>query len=133
MGTYYIISGFAAELAVEEAFDVVIMDEASQALTPMFAASFKIGKTNFWVGDIAQLGPVVSLNENHVASNGFDYLVDGLTTMVTKRCLPVYQLTKIYRLTQRNADYTGIFYNKSLLSAKGTQHNVLIIREGYKC
>lgn len=124
MGTYYIVSGFAAELAGEEAFDVVIMDEASQALTPMFAASFKIGKTNLWVGDTAQLGPVIALNEDRVASNGFDYLVDGLTTMVTRRCLPVYQLTKTYRLTQRNADYTGIFYNKSLLSSKETQHRM---------
>lgn len=124
MGTYYIVSGFAAELAGEEAFDVVIMDEASQALTPMFAASFKIGKTNLWVGDTAQLGPVIALNEDRVASNGFEYLVDGLTTMVTRRCLPVYQLTKTYRLTQRNADYTGIFYNKSLLSAKETQHRL---------
>lgn len=124
MGTYYIVSGFAAELAGDEAFDVVIMDEASQALTPMFAASFKIGKTNLWVGDTAQLGPVIALNEDHVASNGFDYLVDGLTTMVTRRCLPVYQLTKTYRLTQRNADYTGIFYNKSLLSSKETQHRM---------
>lgn len=124
MGTYYIVSGFAAELAGEEAFDVVIMDEASQALTPMFAASFKIGKTNLWVGDTAQLGPVIALNEDRVASNGFEYLVDGLTTMFTRRCLPVYQLTKTYRLTQRNADYTGIFYNKSLLSAKETQHRM---------
>lgn len=123
MGTYYIVSGFAAELAGEEAFDVVIMDESSQALTPMFAASFKIGKTNLWVGDTAQLGPVIALNEDRVA-NGFEYLVDGLTTMVTRRCLPVYQLTKTYRLTQRNADYTGIFYNKSLLSAKETHHKL---------
>jgi hypothetical protein len=121
MGTYYITSGFAANLAGENAFDVVIMDEASQALTPMFAASHKIGLTNLWVGDSAQLGPVVALNGDRVTSNGFDFLIDGLCTMVHKRQLPVYQLTKTYRLTQRNADYTGFFYNKSLISAKDNQ------------
>lgn len=117
LGTYYIISGFAAELAGEGAFDVVIMDEASQALTPMFAAANKIGNTNLWVGDTAQLGPVIALNEDRVSSNNFWNYVDGLTTVATKRELPVYQLTKTYRLTQRNADYTGLFYNGSLKSA----------------
>lgn len=117
LGTYYIISGFAAELAGEGAFDVVIMDEASQALTPMFAAANKIGKTNLWVGDTAQLGPVITLNEDRISSNNFWNYVDGLTTITTKRELPVYQLTKTYRLTQRNADYTGLFYNGSLKSA----------------
>ena len=39
MATYYIVSAFAANLTDDGVFDVVIMDEASQALLAMFAAS----------------------------------------------------------------------------------------------
>lgn len=41
LSTYYITSGYAADLTEENSFDVVIMDEASQALLAMFAASKK--------------------------------------------------------------------------------------------
>lgn len=118
LSTYYIVSGFAADLAGEGAFDVVVMDEASQALMPMFAASNKIGKKNLWVGDTAQLGPVISLNEDRIRSNGFSDYVEGLMTLTAKRKFPLYQLTRTYRLSQRNADYSGIFYRGSLISAK---------------
>lgn len=118
MATYYIVSGFAADLALDGAFDVVIMDEASQALTPMFAAANKIGHTNLWVGDIAQLGPVIALNEDRVTSNDFYDFVNGLMTMSNKRQFPSYQLIRTYRLPQRNADYTGLFYRGTLVSAK---------------
>lgn len=118
LSTYYIVSGFAADLAGDGAFDVVIMDEASQALLPMFAAANKIGHTNLWVGDTAQLGPVVALNEDRISSNEFETFVDGLTTVSGKRNFPIYQLTHTHRLTKRNADYTGIFYRNSLESSR---------------
>lgn len=118
LATYYIVSGFAADLTGENAFDIVIMDEASQALLPMFAATSKIGKTNLWVGDNAQLGPVIALNEDMIRSNGFNNFIEGLYTLTTKRQYPLYQLTKTYRLSQRNADYSGIFYRGTLISGK---------------
>lgn len=121
LATYYIVSGLAADLAGENAFDIVIMDEASQALLPMFAAAYKLGKTNLWVGDNAQLGPVIALNEDRVRSNGFNNFIEGLNTLTNKRQYPLYQLTKTYRLTQRNADYTGIFYRGTLISGKSNQ------------
>ena len=92
------------------------MDEASQALLAMFAAANKIGKKQLWVGDVAQLGPVLSLNNDRVSANSFENFKDGLCTLTSKRVYPVYQLTTTYRLTQRNADYTGLFYNGSLIS-----------------
>ena len=118
LATFYIASGFAAELTSDGAFDVVIMDEASQALITMFAAAKKIGTTNLWVGDIAQLGPVVAMNEDRIRTNCFADFVYGLQTITEKHKYPVYQLTRTYRLTQRAADYTGIFYNGTLVSAK---------------
>jgi len=46
LSTYYITSAFAADLFIEQPFDYIIMDEASQAVLAMFAASRKIGKKN---------------------------------------------------------------------------------------
>ena len=125
MATYYIVSGFAANLTDEGIFDVVIMDEASQALLAMFAAANKIGKRQLWVGDTAQLGPVLSLNDNRVKSNLFDDFKDGFRTLTTKRIYPTYQLTATYRLTQRSANYTGYFYNGTLVSKSATKPIVL--------
>ena len=116
MATYYVVSSFAANLSDEGVFDVVIMDEASQALLAMFAASNKIGKRKLWVGDTAQLGPVLSLNDNRVKSNLFNDFKEGFRTLTTKRIYPTYQLTATFRLTQRSANYTGYFYNGTLIS-----------------
>lgn len=125
MATYYIVSGFAANLIGEDAFDIVIMDEASQALLAMFAASNKIGKRQLWVGDTAQLGPVLSLNDDRIKLNLFEDFKEGLRTLTAKRVYPIYQLTTTYRLTQRSADYTGIFYNGTLVSKSKTNPIVL--------
>ena len=118
LSTFYITSGFAAEATDDGAFDVVIMDEASQALIAMFAAARKIGTTNLWVGDTAQFGPVVAMNKDRIREYGFSDLIDGFQTVTAKYNFPAYQLTRTYRLTQRAADYTGFFYGGTLVSAR---------------
>lgn len=114
LSTFYISSGFAAELSIEEPFDYVIMDEASQALLSMFAATKKMGKKNLWVGDIHQLNPIISLNGDRIKLNNYHKMVNGLNILADNSSLPIYQLTKTYRFTQRSADYTGIFYKGTL-------------------
>lgn len=114
LSTFYISSGFAAELSIEHPFDYVIMDEASQALLSMFAASKKMGKKNLWVGDIHQLNPIISLNDDRIKLNNYHEMVNGLNVLADNSSLPIYQLTKTYRFTQRSADYTGIFYKGTL-------------------
>ena len=118
MATYYIASGFGADLNEDGVFDVVIMDEASQALLPMFAVAKKIGCSNLWVGDTAQLGPIVSINSDKIQEKDLSKYVEGLTTMAQQRCFPIYQLTKTFRLSQRGANYTSLFYNEYLTSNK---------------
>ena len=114
LSTYYITSGFAADLSMEQPFDYVIMDEASQALLSMFAACKKMGTKNLWVGDIQQLSPIVSLNGDRIKSCGYQNLINGLQLLADNSSSPIYQLTTTYRFGQRSADYTGIFYNNSL-------------------
>lgn len=122
MSTYYITSGYAVELSVEQPFDYVIMDEASQAILPMFAASRKIGKRNLWVGDIHQLPPIVILNGNRIKICGYKPLVEGLKLLAHNSSSPIYQLTTTYRFGQRTANYTGVFYNDSLIAKESHEY-----------
>ena len=114
LSTFYVASGGAASMGGVDAFDYVIMDEASQALLPMFAAAKKLGAKNLWVGDICQLSPIVSLNKDRIRICGYQPLVDGLKTAADVGIAPVYQMTTTYRFGQRAADYTGLFYNNTL-------------------
>lgn len=116
LSTYYITSGFAAGLSIEKPFDYIIMDEASQALLAMFAASRKMGKRNLWVGDIKQLSPIVSLNGDRVKVCDYGYMISGLQVLSDNSSWPIYQLTNTYRFGQRSADYTGLFYDGTLVS-----------------
>lgn len=116
LSTYFITSGFAADLSIEQPFDYVIMDEASQALLAMFAACKKMGKKNLWVGDIHQLSPIVSLNGDRVKFCNYQKMIDGLSLLADNSSSPIYQLTKTYRFGQRAANYTGTFYNGSLIA-----------------
>ena len=125
MSTYFITSGYAADLTVEQPFDYVIMDEASQAILPMFAASRKIGRKNLWVGDIHQLPPIVILNQDRIKFCSYKLLVEGLKLLADNSSSPIYQLTTTYRFGQRSANYTGVFYNDSLVSNESKRFNDL--------
>ena len=125
LSTYYISSGYAAELSVEQPFDYVIMDEASQAILPMFAASRKIGRKNLWVGDIHQLPPIVALNGDRIKICGYQPLIEGLKLLAANSSSPIYQLTTTYRFGQRTANYTGVFYNDSLVAKESCEFNDL--------
>lgn len=125
MSTFYITSGYAAELTIEQPFDYVIMDEASQAIFPMFAASRKIGKRNLWVGDIHQLSPIVILNGNRITIGGYKHLIEGLKLLADNSISPIYQLATAHRFGQRAANYTGVFYNDSLVAKESPKYNDL--------
>lgn len=121
LATYFIASGYAADLSIEHTFDYVIMDESSQAILAMFAASRKIGKKNLWVGDIHQLPPIVSLNGTRIKICEYNSMINGLKLLADNSSNPIYQLTKTYRFGQRAANYTGIFYNNSLVANESKQ------------
>ena len=115
LSTFYITSGVATKLTVPP-FDYVIVDEASQALLAMFGAAKLLGKKNIWIGDTKQLPPIIALNEDKVNKKNYNFLVDGLSALSNISSFPVFQLTETYRLPERGANYTGLFYNNSLVS-----------------
>ena len=116
LSTFFITSGVAAELLTDSPFDIVIVDEASQALLQMIAAAKRLGKKSLFVGDVKQLPPVIQMKGSKVRSNGYVHLVEGLNSIAEMFLYPTYQLTESRRLTERGTRYTGKFYGDSLVS-----------------
>ena len=133
LSSYFITSGFAAELSCDSPFDYLIMDEASQALLVMFAAANKMGKKNLWIGDVHQLSPIVELNEDRVNRCGYNGLINGLQLLTENSTSPIFQLTTAYRFGQRTADYTGLFYNGTLLAKRSPYYSDLASMESLLC
>ncbi len=79
LATFYISSGWAKDVQEMIPFDYVIMDEASQALLPMIAASKKLGRKVVWIGDQNQLAPIIKTNEDKINTQGWNPIVKGLT------------------------------------------------------
>lgn len=116
MSTFYITSGQASQTINSPSFDYVIVDEASQALLGMFACATLLGKKNVWIGDTNQLPPVVAISDDRVSHKNYGPLIDGLKALSENASIPIFQLTDTYRLPDRAANYTGLFYNNNLKS-----------------
>ena len=115
LSTFYIASGEASSIFSDPPFDVVIMDEASQALLAMFAAVKLLGKKQIYVGDVNQLPPVIAVNSDRVAKRNYTAFVDGMKTLSDAQVAPTYSLIETRRLSQRGTQYTGLFYNNLLI------------------
>ena len=116
LATFYISSGWAKDLQEMIPFDYVIMDEASQALLPMIAASKKLGRKVVWIGDQNQLAPIIKTNEDKINAQGWNPIVKGFDTLCNNIVMPTFMLSDTFRLTKRGANFTGIFYNNELNS-----------------
>ena len=115
LATFYLSSGWAVQQN-QPPFDYVIMDEASQAFLPMIAALKKLGKKIIMIGDQNQLAPIVITNEDLITRNQWTPIVKGFETVCENYRFKSFMLSDTYRLTQRGADCTGVFYNNELHS-----------------
>lgn len=118
LASFYVSSGWPSD---ESAFDYVIMDEASQALYPMIAVSFKLGKKVVWVGDQKQLPPIVLTNEDIINGNNWKDIVNGFNTLCNSTDYKSFLLKDTFRLTKRGAECTGVFYDNLLHSVSEYQ------------
>ena len=118
LASFYVSSGWPSD---ESAFDYVIMDEASQALYPMIAVSFKFGKKVVWVGDQKQLPPIVLTNEDIINGNNWKDIVNGFNTLCNSTDYKSFLLKDTFRLTKRGAECTGVFYDNLLHSVSEYQ------------
>ena len=118
LASFYVSSGWPSD---ESAFDYVIMDEASQALYPMIAVSFKLGKKVVWVGDQKQLPPIVLTNEDIINGNNWKDIVNGFNTLCNSTDYKSFLLKDTFCLTKRGAECTGVFYDNLLHSVSEYQ------------
>jgi DNA replication ATP-dependent helicase Dna2 len=121
LATFFQSSGWGKNCQ-DPIFDVVIMDEASQAFLSMLALSGNIGKKVIWVGDPKQLPPIVTLAEGEIIKRKAIPLIKGMETIINNFSFPSFRLKKTFRLSPRAAAYTGIFYGNSLESAHSGRH-----------
>lgn len=115
LASFYVSSTWAATIA-DIPFDYVLMDEASQALLPMIAAAFKLGKKVVWIGDQKQLSPIVAVNDDIINDKNWIKIINGFDTLCNTQKLNAYLLSDTFRLMPRAADSTGVFYNNNLRS-----------------
>lgn len=125
LATFYKASDYARDMDKDSKFDIVIMDEASQAFSAMFAACCKMGRRQLWVGDTKQMPPIVLLSQERILRNNYIPYIEGFQFVADHSSEPVYQLTATRRYGKRAAEFTGLFYNGSL-ETKVEQQDILI-------
>ena len=118
--TYYSASGSPLLKHEGSAYDYVIVDEASQAVTAFLAATYSIGDKQIFVGDICQLPPVVQLDSDRIEKRNYHEAVYGLQKL--SKLLPTYQLVNTYRLNPNSASYTRLFYTLNLMAVNDNYH-----------
>lgn len=128
LATFYLSSGWAVDVT-DIPFDYVIMDEASQALLPMIAASMKLGRKVVLIGDQKQLPPIVLTNEDLINRFNWSDIIKGFQTICNYFSFNSFMLSDTYRMTARGAECTGAFYNNGLRSVSEIQEVVTSIAD----
>jgi len=122
LSTYYIMSQIASKAMVDDHFDYIIIEEASQAFLSTIALARKLGKKCIIIGDIKQLEPIFYKEYAPEDINNYHWMVCGLKAISyylpnTKQ----YILTDSHRLTQNSVDATNSFYSGVLKSKSDAQ------------
>jgi hypothetical protein len=126
--TYYILSGKYSKpefAPTSPLYDLMVIEEASQAFLTTISAFRKLGRKCLIVGDPMQLPPII-LQENKADYQTWDLssLVNGLTTVaLCEKPIKSFRITTTYRLTRTSATLSGIFYSNRLTSVQ--KDNVL--------
>lgn len=123
LATNYILSGLfnprRDPSLARPSFDLIVIEEASQAFLSTIVAFKQLGKDCLLVGDPMQLPPIVK------ASEKIEYKLwkvqqqcDGLTSFALGTEIKSYRITTTFRLTPLSASQTSIFYGNSFKSVQ---------------
>jgi len=118
LSTYYKMS----ELSLASAgahFDLVVIEEASQAYLAAIAAARHLGLHCVIIGDQMQLQPIHKLHENDLEYPELAKLFNGLETVA--KHFPTsskYMLNETHRLDKSSTQLTNAFYNDVLVSVQ---------------
>jgi molybdopterin-guanine dinucleotide biosynthesis protein len=118
LSTYYKLSQSYSEIIKDASrFDLVIIEEASQAYLATIAMFASMASKFMVIGDHRQLFPIIKREEE--ARESFpqvDGVIHGLQTFAFNRNDVSYRLTNTRRLTPSAAALTGLYYGGSLKS-----------------
>lgn len=100
-------------------YDLVIIEEASQAFLASILAFKMLGVKCLIVGDPMQLPPIIT-NPNKAVYKSWNAnaQIEGLKTYALGRNVKSYRITTTFRLTKASADLTGIFYSNRFRSVQ---------------
>lgn len=100
-------------------YDLIIIEEASQAFLASILAFKKLGHKCLIVGDPMQLPPIIS-NPTKRLYNAWNAntQIEGLKTYALGTDVKSYRITTTFRLTKASADLTGIFYSNRFRSVQ---------------
>lgn len=99
-------------------YDLVVIEEASQAFLTAIVAFKQLGVDCMVVGDPMQLPPIVKLNNPQYNSWNVSTQVEGLKTMALGSQIKSFRIVTTFRLTSRSAALTKCFYGNRFISVK---------------
>lgn len=99
-------------------YDLVVIEEASQAFLTTIIAFKQLGIDCLIVGDPMQLPPIVKLNNPQYNSWNVNTQVEGLKSIALGSSIKAYRIVTTFRLTSRSAALTKCFYGNRLVSVK---------------
>ena len=100
-------------------YDLIIIEEASQAFLASILAFKNLGRKCLIVGDPMQLPPIIS-NPTKALYNAWNAntQIEGLKTYALGTDVKSYRITTTFRLTKASAELTGIFYSNRFRSVQ---------------
>ena len=125
LSTYYKLAQKQSEIIEgSKRFDLLIIEEASQAYLATIAMFSSIADKVLIIGDHKQLTPVVlKIEEAKTIFEKIEGVINGLQTFAFNNNEVSYRLTKTRRLTSDAASLTGLYYNNSLESISDKEGN----------
>jgi hypothetical protein len=125
LSTYYQLAQKQSEIIEgSKRFDLLIIEEASQAFLATIAMFSSIAEKVLIIGDHKQLTPVIKkIEEAKQIFSKIECVINGLQTFAFNNNEISYRLTKTRRLTSDAASLTGLYYNKSLESISDKEDN----------
>lgn len=120
--TNYVLSSVFSEKKMTlnglPSYDLIVIEEASQAFLTAIAAFKQLGKKCLIVGDPMQLPPIVKLNNPMYNAWNVNTQVEGLKTFALGSDIKAYRIITTFRLTEKSASLTKIFYGNRFVSVK---------------
>jgi hypothetical protein len=122
--TYYKLSSIIGVNSdgkpVDELFDLIVIEEASQAFLTTIVAFKSLGRQCLIVGDPMQLPPIVQgLGQKPEYDLwNVDVQCNGMSAYAMGTDIKSFRIVTTFRLTQRSAELTKLFYSNNFRSVK---------------